>query len=798
MDGPDASVSLSLVIPAYNEAAGIAGAVAEADDALAALGWEYEILIVDDGSRDHTADRVRKAAADRPRVRLLSHDENCGYGAALRTGFEAARFDRVAFTDADCQFHVTDLKRLVPLTEHHDVAVGYRLDRQDNALRRFYSWGYNRLVRALLGTRVRDCDCALKVFRRGALRRLQPESRGFFVNAEMLTRARQLGNRVAEAGVRHRPRAAGASKVTLLDVPRVVGVLLPFWWSRVLFAGVQSPGSRAQSRPMLVDVGSWVVVMVAALLFFARLRTPLLEPEEARYAEVPRQMLAADSWLVPVLHGQLYVQKPPLLYWLVMGSYRLFGVHDWAARLVACAAAFAAVLVAYGWARGVAGSRAAFAGALVLCLSARFVYVGRMLTIDGLLCACIVAGWACAHRALRDGTLRRGWWLASAAVCGLGLLAKGPVALALIGVPVTLYRFLDRRSARSGCRAWLAYGVVAFGVAAPWYAAVAACQPAALAEFFWTHNVLRFVRPIDHEEPAWFYLPVLLLGMLPWTLLVPPLVRLLGRHGAPAVARRPPALGFFLLAGLWCLVFFSLSGCKRAGYILPAMPPLALALGVYIDGVAPRGLMAGVRASLARHNLVPHRATLLALGAGAVICALAAGSGIRRTGPAVALAVGGAAALAYLWRRGPAHRAGTSWALCGSVTFALLLVGVHELLPGYAHKFSLRSQVRPQRELSWDPAVPVVCYPHRWDSVSFYLKRDDVRVFPADRRGELVAELLAHPGTLVFVKSGPHLRDLVRALPPHVEFISRAAGEIVTAGVVQPCPLAPESLMASR
>src|SRR5206468_5702379 len=197
---------LSLILPACNEAAGIREAITEADDALAQLADNYEILIVDDGSRDDTAAIVLDEAAQRPHVRLLQHETNSGYGAALRTGFEAARFDRVAFTDADCQFHLADLAPLLRLAEGHAVAVGYRVGRQDPWPRRFFSWGYNRLARALLGTRVRDCDCALKVFRRDALRQLLPRAAGFFVNTEMLTRARQFGLGVAEAGVRHRPR----------------------------------------------------------------------------------------------------------------------------------------------------------------------------------------------------------------------------------------------------------------------------------------------------------------------------------------------------------------------------------------------------------------------------------------------------------------------------------------------------------------------------------------------------------------------------------------------------------------
>src|SRR4051812_46482933 len=219
------SRSLSLILPAYNEAAGIAEAVAEADDALARFAGDYEIVVVDDGSRDDTAAAVAEIARHRPRVRLLRHDVNRGYGAALRTGFEAARGDLVSFTDADGQFDLADLERLTSLADQAPVVVGYRVRRQDPWRRRFFSWGYNQLVRRLVGTRVRDCDCALKVFRRDVLAQLLPDSTHFFVNTEMLTRARQQGLKVVEVGVRHQARRHGHSKVSLADIPRTLGVL---------------------------------------------------------------------------------------------------------------------------------------------------------------------------------------------------------------------------------------------------------------------------------------------------------------------------------------------------------------------------------------------------------------------------------------------------------------------------------------------------------------------------------------------------------------------------------------------
>ncbi|MCI0700549.1 MAG: glycosyltransferase family 2 protein [Planctomycetia bacterium] len=228
---------VSLVLPAFNESAVIARAVGEAEEALSAHFHQFEVLVVDDGSIDDTAREVMRVLPDSPHTRLLRHAGNRGYGAALRTGFESAKFDLVAFTDADCQFDLAELRNLVSLTGECPIVVGYRVDRKDPWRRRFLSWGYNMLARALLGTRVRDVDCALKVFRREVLAGLLPESRGFFVNTEMMTRAHQLGLEVAEVPVTHRPRAGGASKVSLREVPRTARVLFAFWWREIVRGG---------------------------------------------------------------------------------------------------------------------------------------------------------------------------------------------------------------------------------------------------------------------------------------------------------------------------------------------------------------------------------------------------------------------------------------------------------------------------------------------------------------------------------------------------------------------------------
>lgn len=484
----------------------------------------------------------------------------------------------------------------------------------------------------------------------------------------------------------------------------------------------------SRKRPKYANTAFWAILLIASLLFFGHFRCPLQEPQESRYAEIPRQMLAEGRWIVPVLHGQPYLDKPPLLYWLVMASYRIFGVEDWAARLVPCVAGWLCVLVTYGWGRRVAGPRAALAGALVLCLSPRFIQLARLLVMDGLLGLEVAVGWAACHLALHEGRLRRAWWLLSAIAAGLGVLTKGPVALLLIAVPVLMYQFLDTRAARFGWRAWTAYVAIVTAVAGPWYLLVMCREPGFAGYFFWEHNVRRFVEPFDHVQPVWFYVPTLFLGLFPWTLLLPALAVFVGSRAR----QRPAALGFFLLAFAWCLVFFSLAGCKRPYYLLPAMPPLALALGCYLDAAFTRA---------ARRWNSTEKWIL--------------------------------------------HPNGIAGACCVVAMFAVAFTGVHQVLPGYARRFSLRGQVRRLNGDEQLAKLPVFCYPHRWDSVSFYLRRDDVQAFTPDRRAEMIAELQRWPEVLVFVKSDKWLDDLLSHLPSCLEFIPQRRQGFVTAGRVR-------------
>lgn len=226
---------LSYFFPAHNEAANLEALVEEALATLPALADTFEIIAVDDGSRDDTA-IIAKGLADRHPdvVRLVRHPVNLGYGAALRSGFGAARYELIAFTDGDRQFRVADVGRLTSRlaeTDAPDVVVGFRIKRADPLVRTLYARAYRVANRLFFGLRVTDVDCACKVFRRSALAGLRVESGGAFFSAELLIKLEAAGRRVVEVGVPHYPRTAGSATGAKPQV--VLRAIRDFWRLRL-------------------------------------------------------------------------------------------------------------------------------------------------------------------------------------------------------------------------------------------------------------------------------------------------------------------------------------------------------------------------------------------------------------------------------------------------------------------------------------------------------------------------------------------------------------------------------------
>ncbi len=207
-----AAPSLSVFFPAFNEEAIIEKTVRDALATLEPLVSDHEVIIVDDGSSDNTAAIVERLAAQDPRVRLIRHERNLGYGAALRSGFAGAAKQFVFFSDADGQFDLKEIAGFLPLADRAPAVVGYRIKRNDPPHRLFIAKTYNLIVRMVFGLRVRDIDCAFKMFRRDVVIGLGLESNGAFISSELLIKLRRRDVPIVERGVHHYPRTTGYSK----------------------------------------------------------------------------------------------------------------------------------------------------------------------------------------------------------------------------------------------------------------------------------------------------------------------------------------------------------------------------------------------------------------------------------------------------------------------------------------------------------------------------------------------------------------------------------------------------------
>jgi glycosyltransferase involved in cell wall biosynthesis len=201
--------SLSVVMPAHNEEVAIADTVHAAVEAVSQWTQDFEIIVVNDGSRDRTGAILEEISAADPRIRVIHHAVNQGYGAALVSGFEAITRELVFFMDSDGQFDIHDLERFFPLIEQYDGVLGYRIERQDTWMRKLNAWGWKMVVSIIFKLRVRDVDCAFKLYRARFFREHRLETRGAMINTEILYKFKRAGYTYTEVGVHHLPRHGG-------------------------------------------------------------------------------------------------------------------------------------------------------------------------------------------------------------------------------------------------------------------------------------------------------------------------------------------------------------------------------------------------------------------------------------------------------------------------------------------------------------------------------------------------------------------------------------------------------------
>lgn len=338
-----------------------------------------------------------------------------------------------------------------------------------------------------------------------------------------------------------------------------------------------------------------VLLLLALAAWFGTLDyRKLIGPDEGRYAEISREMAVSGDWLTPRLNGIKYFEKPPLQYWATAAAFKTFGFHAWTARLWTALTGFLTVLVVWWSGRKLFGKPAGNYAAMVLISNLYFVLMGHFNALDmglTLFTTLALAGFCFAQR---EGATQQeqklGMRLTWAAMA-FAVLSKGLIGIVLPGATLILYSLLARDWA-PWRRLSLIPGMLIFlAIAAPWFVAVSMVNPEFPRFFFIQEHFLRYATDAGRREgPAYYFIPILLIGMLPWLAVM---LDTLWRTAKERSRLDRPAL-ILLIWTIFVFVFFSISKSKLPSYILPIFPALALLMGRHLAALSASELKARI------------------------------------------------------------------------------------------------------------------------------------------------------------------------------------------------------------
>ncbi len=319
--------------------------------------------------------------------------------------------------------------------------------------------------------------------------------------------------------------------------------------------------------------GFWLVAIITILIVFFNLGgVPLLDPDEPVYAETPKEMFSFNEFISPRIYGEYWYDKPPMYYWLVAASYKVFGINEFAARFPSAILAVACTLLVYLSGRRLFNERAAIAGSLVLATSIEFFYLGKAAVTDITLLFFLSASLL--------SFIEKKYYPAYL-FAGLATLTKGPIGLLFPGGIIFFYLFATRNWSQLKSMKIPSGLLVYAAIATPWYIIMYNIHGSIFIDtFLGFHNITRFTSPEHPESVLWYYyIPVLILGFFPWT-------AIMLQSLWASLTRSTYHFSTLLFLNIWAIfifIFFTISQTKLVSYILPMYPPLAMIVGWYID-----------------------------------------------------------------------------------------------------------------------------------------------------------------------------------------------------------------------
>lgn len=314
--------SLSVFFPSFNEEGNIETTVNKAINILKKIGLDYEIIIVNDGSTDNTKKIAEGLVKENPRIKLISHPKNLGYGEALKSGFYNAKYDTIVYTDGDGQFDFSEVTKFLKKTEDYDLVIGYRIKRQDSLLRKLFGKGWRLTLLTFFGMRLKDVDCGFKLISRKVLEGIPhlESQRGAMINAELAIKAKKYGFNVGQVGVNHYPRLTGKpTGANLKVIVKSYLDLLRLWWKL-----------KDQKEAFILLLG---VLLLAVFLRFYKLSEYMtFLGDEGRDAIVIKNMLVSRHFPLigpPTSVGNIYLG--PLYYYMMAIPMAIFYLNPVAA-----------------------------------------------------------------------------------------------------------------------------------------------------------------------------------------------------------------------------------------------------------------------------------------------------------------------------------------------------------------------------------------------------------------------------------------------------------------------------------
>ena len=475
-----------------------------------------------------------------------------------------------------------------------------------------------------------------------------------------------------------------------------------------------------------------VLLVVFACIWFSNLEyRKLVNPDEGRYAEIPREMVASGDWTTPRLNDIKYFEKPALQYWATATAYTLFGEHQWTARLWSALTGFLGVLMTFFAGRRLFGQETGWNAALVLGSSLLYVLIGHINTLDmgvSFLLSAAVCAFCLAQSGVTDARKRRYWMFAAWAAVALAVLSKGLIGLVLPGAALALYVLVERDWRLPG-RLHLLPGLSLFLlITVPWFVAVSLANPE-FARFFFIHEHFeRFLTKAHGRYQApYYFIPVLLMGMLPWTVT---LVDALARAWKREPEKKFQVQRFLLLWIVVVFVFFSASSSKLVSYILPMFPALALLTGARLTQLSARALawqtLPAALAGIAVLALMPG---IEGYASREVPVELFRDYAVWLIATAL-LQITGAAACAWLAWRGRSAVALVLLAASGLV-FAQLVLSGHESLSTANSAYHIVQKIKHELK----PGMPFYSVNTYDQSLQFYLRRSTTMVVYKDELG---------------------------------------------------------------